>query len=126
MFGLALGGIEHPGRVSEAPSVNWTALSRHAFGLVAGLVVALIAYGIMRQADFASFTASDAEGIASLISLIGSIYAVVFAFVIFVIWGQFTDVEEAVLRGVQSAERIAALLAVFKSRRLPGDPLRNE
>jgi Protein of unknown function (DUF4239) len=78
--------------------VNWTALSRHAVRLVAGLVAALVAYGGMRQADFARFTASDAEGIASLISLIGSIYAVVFAFVIFVIWGQFTGVEEAALR----------------------------
>lgn len=78
--------------------MNWTAVSRHAVRLIAGLVAALAAYGVIRQADFARFTAPDVEGINSLISLIGSIYAVVFAFVIFVIWGQFTGVEEAMLR----------------------------
>ena len=78
--------------------MNWNAVSRHAVRLVAGLVAVLIAYWGVRQADFDRFTVSDAEGIASLISLIGSIYAVVFAFVIFVIWGQFTGVEEAALR----------------------------
>jgi hypothetical protein len=78
--------------------MNWTAVSRHAFRLATGLAAALAAYWIMRQAEFARFIAADVEGINSLISLIGSIYAVVFAFVIFVIWGQFTGVEEATLR----------------------------
>jgi hypothetical protein len=84
--------------ISEASIMNWTAVSRHAFRLAVGLAAALAAYGIMRQADVARFTVADVEGINSLISLIGSIYAVVFAFVIFVIWGQFTGVEEATLR----------------------------
>jgi AcrR family transcriptional regulator len=53
---------------------------------------------MLRQAHLNRYTAADAEGINSLISLIGSIYAVVFAFVIFVIWGQFTGVEEAAQR----------------------------
>jgi hypothetical protein len=75
--------------------VNWTAISRHAFRLAAGLAAALTASWLLRQANLNRFTAADAEGINSLISLIGSIYAVVFAFVIFVIWGQFTAVEEA-------------------------------
>lgn len=78
--------------------MNWTAVSRHAFRLAVGLLAALAAYWILRQANFERFTAADVEGINSLISLIGSIYAVVFAFVIFVIWGQFTAVEEATLR----------------------------
>jgi hypothetical protein len=78
--------------------MNWTAVSRHSTRLAAGLVVALAASRVMRQANFDRFTAADVEGINSLISLIGSIYAVVFAFVIFVIWGQFTGVEEASLR----------------------------
>jgi len=77
--------------------MNWTALSRHAFRLVAGLGAALAASVVLRQADFERFTAPDVEGLNTLISLIGSIYAVVFAFVIFVIWGQFTAVEEATL-----------------------------
>jgi len=78
--------------------MNWTAVSSHAVRLVGGLAAALAVYAFMRQANFAQFTAPDGEGINSLISLIGSIYAVVFAFVIFVIWGQFTGVEEAALR----------------------------
>jgi hypothetical protein len=79
-------------------NMNWTALSRHAFRLVVGLAAALAASAVLRQADFDRFTAPDVEGLNTLIALIGSIYAVVFAFVIFVIWGQFTAVEEATLR----------------------------
>lgn len=75
--------------------MNWTATSQHAFRLALGLAAALAASWVWRQAELNHFTAADAEGINSLISLIGSIYAVVFAFVIFVIWGQFTAVEEA-------------------------------
>lgn len=75
--------------------MNWTALSRHFSRLAVGLAVALAAYWLARRANLDRFLAADVEGINSLISLIGSIYAVVFAFVIFVIWGQFTGVEEA-------------------------------
>jgi hypothetical protein len=78
--------------------MNWTAIARHVFRLSAGLAAALAASWLLRQANLDRFTAADAEGINSLISLIGSIYAVVFAFVIFVIWGQFTGVEEAAQR----------------------------
>jgi hypothetical protein len=78
--------------------MNWTAVSRHVFRLALGLAAALAASWALHQANLNRFTAADVEGINSLISLIGSIYAVVFAFVIFVIWGQFTGVEEAALR----------------------------
>jgi hypothetical protein len=78
--------------------LNWTAISRHSSRLAVGLAAALTASWLLRQANLDRFTAADAEGINSLISLIGSIYAVVFAFVIFVIWGQFTGVEEATQR----------------------------
>ena len=78
--------------------MNWTAILRQSFRLTAGLAAALVASWLLRQANVERFTAADAEGINSLISLIGSIYAVVFAFVIFVIWGQFTGVEEATQR----------------------------
>jgi hypothetical protein len=78
--------------------MNWTAISAQAVRLMAGLAAALTASWLLRAADLNRFTAADAEGINSLISLIGSIYAVVFAFVIFVIWGQFTAVEEATQR----------------------------
>ena len=44
------------------------------------------------------FTAPEANGLATLMLLLGSIYAVMFAFVIFVIWDQFTDVENIAMR----------------------------
>jgi len=78
--------------------MNWPALSRYAWRLSIGLAVALVASWIARQAHFEHLTAPDVEGLGSLISLIGGIYAVVFAFVIFVIWGQFTGVEDATVR----------------------------
>ncbi len=78
--------------------MNWTAISLQASRLALGLAAALAASWMLRQAHLDRYTAADAEGINSLISLIGSIYAVVFAFVIFVIWGQFTGVEEAAQR----------------------------
>src|ERR1700683_399494 len=78
--------------------MNWTPVLRRVVRLSVGLAAALAASWLLRQANLDRFTAADAEGINSLISLIGSIYAVVFAFVIFVIWGQFTGVEEATQR----------------------------
>src|SRR5579864_6502627 len=64
----------------------------------AGLAAALFAYAGLRQAGFYDFTAGEAEGLNTLIQLIGDIYAVLLAFTIFVIWGQFTDVENCVIR----------------------------
>src|SRR5262249_25498053 len=43
----------------------------------------------------APLLAADGEGLALTATLVGAIYAVVFAFVIFVIWGQFTSVEKS-------------------------------
>lgn len=62
------------------------------------LAVALLAYAALRQAGFYNFTAREAEGLNVLIQLIGGIYAVLLAFTIFVIWGQFNDVDNCVIR----------------------------
>ncbi len=78
--------------------MNWPALFSHASRLLVGLAAALVVSWMARQAHFEQFMAADVEGLSSLISLIGGIYAVVFAFVIFVIWGQFTAVEDAAVR----------------------------
>jgi len=64
----------------------------------AGLAAALLAYAGLREAGFYDFTAGEAEGLNVLIQLIGGIYAVLLAFTIFVIWGQFNDVENCVIR----------------------------
>ena len=76
------------------------------------------------QADLNRFAAADAEGINSLISLIGSIYAVVFAFVIFVIWGQFTAVEEATQKECTFLNDLLRFAPVSRSRCKPRHPTR--
>jgi hypothetical protein len=82
----------------ETRFMNWAATSRHAFRLAIGLIVAALGYALVHQTSVDRFIAADTEGLNTLITLIGSIYAVMFAFVIFVIWGQFTEVENAALR----------------------------
>ncbi len=62
------------------------------------LVAAICSYLLLRSIGLHNFTAPEAEGVGTLILLIGSIYAVVFAFAIFVIWGQFNEVENLVTR----------------------------
>lgn len=71
--------------------------------IFAGQVIpALLIYWLLRNSGFHDLTAPEAEGLNTLILLIGSIYAVMYAFVIFVIWGQFIDVENFVMRECNS------------------------
>jgi len=72
----------------------------------AALAGALGLYAILRSAGFYDFTAREAEGLSTLVQLVGSIYAVLLAFVIFVIWGQFTDVEDCVIRECNSLDDV--------------------
>ena len=62
------------------------------------LIAALALSGVLRQTGFYNFTAREVEGLNVLIQLVGDIYAVLLAFTIFVIWGQFTEVENCVMR----------------------------
>ncbi len=80
--------------------MNWTALSKPLLRLGLQVALAVAAYWLLGR--FSEFTRQDAEGLSTLIQLIGSLYAVVFAFVIFVIWGQFNDVENIVMRECNS------------------------
>ena len=86
--------------------MNWAATSQHALRLAAGLILGSIAYGLVHHSGVDATTAPDAEGLNVLITLIGGIYAVMFAFVIFVIWGQFTEVENACLRECSSLNEL--------------------
>jgi hypothetical protein len=70
------------------------------------LVLAGCAYATARSNGLYAFTAREAEGLNTLILLIGNIYAVMFAFVIFVIWGQFNDVETFVMRECNSLKEV--------------------
>lgn len=83
-------------------NMNWREMSRRVFRFIALLVAAALAYGAVRGTGFYQFTAREAEGLNTLILLIGNIYAVMFAFVIFVIWGHFTDVENFIMRECRS------------------------
>jgi hypothetical protein len=73
--------------------MNSNTFSGQMFRLGIRLVATAFAYYFWHGSGLHQITAGEAEGLNTLILLIGSIYAVIFAFVIFVIWGQFTDVE---------------------------------
>lgn len=86
--------------------MNWNAFSRLLFRLVAYLIAAALLYGAWHGSGLHEITAGEAEGLNTLILLIGSIYAVIFAFVIFVIWGQFTDVENFMMKECKSLNEL--------------------
>jgi hypothetical protein len=80
------------------------ALSTLLLRLAVELALAGLAYGYLRSLGLYGFTAPEANGLAALMLLLGSIYAVMFAFVIFVIWDQFTDVENIAMRECNSLD----------------------
>jgi RsiW-degrading membrane proteinase PrsW (M82 family) len=57
---------------------------------------AAILYAILRLVGFHKLFENDAEGIGALLQIIGTLYSVVYAFAIYVIWGQFTAVESEI------------------------------
>jgi hypothetical protein len=61
--------------------------------LIAGAVVL---YLVLRVAGFHKLFENDTEGIGALLQIIGTLYSVVYAFAIYVIWGQFTSVESEI------------------------------
>jgi hypothetical protein len=86
--------------------MNWKAVSSQLFTRGALLAVAVFCYWLLRETPFFQITAGDAEGLNTFILLLGSIYAVMYAFVIYVIWGQFTDVEKFVMRECFSLDEL--------------------
>src|SRR5215472_11718184 len=86
--------------------MNWDTFSKLLLRLAAYLVAAGFLYSAWHTSKLHEITAQEAEGINTLILLIGSIYAVIFAFVIFVIWGQFTDVENFMMRECKSLHEL--------------------
>jgi hypothetical protein len=74
--------------------MNWNATWKQLLRFVL-LLATMGVYALLRGTGLYAFTEHEREGLNTLILLIGSIYAVMFAFVIFVIWGQFTDVQTA-------------------------------
>ena len=86
--------------------MEWKLPSGEVRKLIQALAVALALYGGLRWAGFYDFTNRDAEGLATITQLLGDIYAVLLAFTIFVIWGQFTEVENCVIRECNSLDEL--------------------
>jgi hypothetical protein len=64
---------------------------------VAKIIAAAAAfYFALHLLGFQKLFADDAEGIGALVQIIGTLYSVVYAFAIYVIWGQFTAVESEI------------------------------
>ncbi len=61
------------------------------------LVAAAVAIDIVLWLlGFQKLFLNDAEGLAALVQIIGTLYSVVYAFATYVIWGQFTSVENEI------------------------------
>ncbi|MGB8013181.1 MAG: hypothetical protein WCF68_16325 [Terriglobales bacterium] len=60
------------------------------------LAAAAAAYALLWWVGFQKFFLNDAEGLAALLQIIGTLYSVVYAFATYVIWGQFTAVESEI------------------------------
>jgi hypothetical protein len=84
--------------------MNSTAIASQLLARGGFLAVAVFCYWLLHGTSFARMTTGDEGGLNTLILLLGSIYAVMYAFVIYVIWGQFTDVERFVRRECYSLD----------------------
>ena len=62
------------------------------------IAAAAVIYFLLRLAGFHKLFVNDAEGIAALLEIIGTLYSVVYAFATYVIWGQFAAVENEILK----------------------------
>jgi hypothetical protein len=60
------------------------------------IAAAAALYFALHMLGFQKLFENDAEGIGALLQIIGTLYSVVYAFAIYVIWGQFTSVENEV------------------------------
>jgi hypothetical protein len=75
------------------------------------MIVVLVADQTLHLVVSADWLHNEAEATAILIPLIGEIYAVLLAFMIFVIWTQFTEVENCVLREANSLNELLRYIA---------------
>src|SRR5215471_6089113 len=61
-------------------------------------IVAAGFYLLLRALGTQQLLFNDGEGIAVLLQIIGTLYSVLYAFATYVIWGQFTAVENEILK----------------------------
>jgi len=60
------------------------------------VAAAAVIYTVLWRLGFQKLFLNDAEGIAALVQIIGTLCSVVYAFATYVIWGQFTSVENEI------------------------------
>jgi hypothetical protein len=95
--------------------MNWKLAAGNVFRLLLRLTAALVVQGVLRQAGFYDLMARDSAGLNLLIGPVGEIYAVLLAFTIFVIWGQFTEVENLVIRECNSLDDLLRFSAYMSA-----------
>ena len=60
------------------------------------VAIAAAIYAVLWVLGFQKLFLNDAEGLAAPLQIIGTLYSVVYAFATYVIWGQFTSVENEI------------------------------
>ena len=93
-------------------------LERSVLVYVGPIAVLLVVYSILHFAGFHKMLANDAEAIGAVLGVFGGIYAVVWAFTIFLIWTQFSLVENLVLQEVSSLDDLARFSGEFGDERV--------
>jgi len=81
-------------RLQTIDIIPGAAIARCAKFLVGGAIL----YLALQFFGFQKLFRDDAEGIGALLQIIGTLYSVLYAFATYVIWGQFTAVENEILK----------------------------
>ena len=84
--------------------MNWKFAAGNIVRLVLRLTVLVAIQNLLRVARFYEWTVRDSAGLNTMIGPVGEVYAVLLAFTIFVIWGQFTEVENLVIKECNSLD----------------------
>ncbi len=95
--------------------MSWRIPRASLGGFITYVLIAGVVYAALRGIGFYNFTAREVEGLNVVLQLIGDIYAVLLAFAIFVIWGQFVDVENCVVREGNSLDDLLRFSAYLNN-----------
>lgn len=60
------------------------------------VAIAALLYAGLRALGFHRLFPDDAEGVGAMLQIVGTLYSVLYAFAIYVIWGQFAAVESQI------------------------------
>ncbi len=91
--------------------MNYGVLRLKIVQFIGLMIVVVVADQTLHLVVSADWLHNEGEATAILIPLIGEIYAVLLAFMIFVIWTQFTEVENCVLREANSLNELLRYIA---------------